>query len=142
MKQESKQYKIIIDTNIWISFLIGKNLKGLQHYIFSSTFQIVTCKEQIFELMNVLRRPKMEKFFSEKQIDDFFDLLDESACLTDIHTTVDICRDPKDNYLLALAIDANADYLISGDYDLLSLKQIKETIITSFSDFEHDFLRS
>ena len=142
MKQESKQYKIIIDTNIWISFLIGKNLKGLQHYIYSSIFQIVTCEEQIFELMNVMHRPKMEKIFSKNQINDFFDLLDESAYLTDVHSTVDICRDPKDNYLLALAIDANADYLISGDYDLLSIKQIKETIIMSFSDFEHDFLCS
>ena len=142
MKQESKQYKIIIDTNIWISFLIGKNLKGLQHYIYSSIFQIVTCEEQIFELINVLHRPKMEKIFSKNQINVFFDLLDESACLTDVHSTVDICRDPKDNYLLALAIDANADYLISGDYDLLSIKQIKGTKITSFSDFEQDFLCS
>ena len=33
MKKENKSYKIIVDTNVWISFLIGKNLKGLQKHI-------------------------------------------------------------------------------------------------------------
>ena len=140
MKPENKSYKIVIDTNVWISFLIGKNLIGLQKYIYSSTFQIVTCKEQIFELTSVLHRPKMKKFFSEIQINEFFDLFDESALLTDIHTIVNICRDPKDNYLLALSIDADAHYLISGDSDLLDIKQIGKTKITNFSDFEQIFL--
>jgi uncharacterized protein len=47
MKMANKSYKIIVDTNIWISFLIGKNLKGLQEYIDSQTVNIVTCDEQI-----------------------------------------------------------------------------------------------
>jgi predicted nucleic acid-binding protein len=33
MKKESKSYKIIVDSNIWISFLIGRNLIGLQNHI-------------------------------------------------------------------------------------------------------------
>jgi hypothetical protein len=39
MKTASKYYKVIIDSNIWISFLLGKNLKGLQKHIDS---QIIT----------------------------------------------------------------------------------------------------
>jgi putative PIN family toxin of toxin-antitoxin system len=102
MKMANKLCKIVIDTNIWISFLTGKTLKGLQKYINSTTIEVVTCKEQIFELTTVLQRPKMQKYFSETQIIEFFDLLDESVQLIDLHTTLNICRDAKDNYLLAL----------------------------------------
>jgi putative PIN family toxin of toxin-antitoxin system len=136
MKTASKSCKIIVDTNIWISFLIGKRLKGLQKYINNKTVKVVTCKEQIFELTIVLQRPKIQKYFSKTQVIEFFDLLDESVQLIDLHTIVDICRDAKDNYLLALAIDSNADYLISGDADLLDVKQMEKTCIINFSDFE------
>ncbi|MDR3269619.1 MAG: putative toxin-antitoxin system toxin component, PIN family [Tannerella sp.] len=134
-----KSCKLVIDTNVWISFLIGKSLKGLQRYINSKAVKVVTCKEQMLELTIVLQRPKMQKYFSEIQIIEFFDLLDESARLIDLHTTIDICRDAKDNYLLALAIDSDADYLISGDADLLEIKQIGKTHIVNYADFRKLF---
>lgn len=46
-----------------------------------------------------------------------------------------MCRDPKDNSPLNLAIDGNADYLVTGDSDLLILKQIKNTSIINWNDF-------
>jgi len=42
----------------------------------------------------------------------------------------------KDNYLLSLAIDSNADFLITGDNDLLLLNSIENTKIIKFIDFE------
>jgi len=57
MKKASNSFKVIIDTNIWISFLIGKNLKGLQEYIDSQIVLIVTCNEQIEELTDVFNKP-------------------------------------------------------------------------------------
>jgi len=42
----------------------------------------------------------------------------------------------KDNYLLSLAIDSNADFLITGDNDLLILSRIENTKIIKYSDFE------
>jgi putative PIN family toxin of toxin-antitoxin system len=58
------------------------------------------------------------------------------AELVDGHSVVDICRDPKDNFLLALAKDGNADYLITGDSDLLVLKEFERTKIVTLSEFE------
>ena len=49
--------------------------------------------------------------------------------------TITICRDPKDNFLLALAKDAGADYLITRDEDLLTIKQFEKTIILTLEDF-------
>jgi len=45
------------------------------------------------------------------------------------------CRDVKDNYLLALSKDADADYLITGDKDLLVLKQFENTLIVTLAQF-------
>ena len=79
MKKESKSYKIIVDSNIWISFLIGKNLSGLQNYIDAQILRIITCNEQLLELTEVFKKPKLKKYFSKEQIEEFFELLDESS---------------------------------------------------------------
>ena len=136
MKKANKSFKVIVDTNIWISFLIGKNLKGLQEYIDSQSIIIVTCNEQIQELTEVFKKEKIKKYFTFEQIGDFFELLDESSVNVVIKTKTDLCRDLKDNYLLSLAIDSNADFLISGDNDLLVLNKVESTKIIRFIDFE------
>jgi hypothetical protein len=43
-----------------------------------------------------------------------------------INSRVTVCRDLKDNYLLALARDSNANFLITGDKDLLEIKNSKK----------------
>ena len=136
MKKANKSFKIIVDTNIWISFLIGKNLKGLQEYIDSQAIIIVTCNEQIQELAEVFKKPKIKKYFTAEQIENFFELLDESSVKVDLKTKTDICRDLKDNYLISLAIDSNADFLITGDNDLIVLNKVENTSMIKFNDFE------
>ncbi len=136
MKKANRSFKIIVDTNIWISFLIGKTLKGLQNYIDNKTVIIITCEEQMQELNLVFEKPKIKKYFTSEQIVEFFELLDESSVNVDLKTKTDICRDLKDNYLLSLAIDSNADFLITGDNDLLVLRCIENAKIIKFTDFE------
>ncbi|MCK9207885.1 MAG: putative toxin-antitoxin system toxin component, PIN family [Salinivirgaceae bacterium] len=136
MKRASNFYKIIIDSNIWISFLIGKNLQGLQYYIDSKKIQLITCNEQIVELNAVFKKPKLAKYFSKKQVSVFFDLLEESSEFITLTTKSDLCRDPKDNYLVSLAIDSKADYLITSNKDLIELDKIGITSVISFADFD------
>lgn len=136
MKKANKSFKVIVDTNIWISFLIGKNLKGLQEYIDSQTIIIVTCNEQIQELTEVFKKSKIKKYFTLQQIREFFELLEESSVNVVLKTKTELCRDLKDNYLLSLAIDSDADFLITGDNDLLILTSVENTKIIKFIDFE------
>ena len=136
MKKANKSFKVIVDTNIWISFLIGKSLKSLQEYIDSQTVLIVTCNEQIRELNEVFKKPKIKKYFTPEQIREFFELLNESSVNVVIKTKTELCRDLKDNYLLSLAIDSHADFLITGDNDLLILTSIENTKIIKYIDFE------
>jgi len=55
--------------------------------------------------------------------------------LITVVSAIEVCRDPKDNFLLSLAIDGKADYLLTGDKDLLELKQIQQTKIQTLTDF-------
>ncbi|HEY9122940.1 MAG TPA: putative toxin-antitoxin system toxin component, PIN family [Bacteroidales bacterium] len=135
MKKANKSFKIIIDTNIWISFLIGKNLNGLQNHIENQNIRIITCIEQLIELSEVFKKTKLRRFFKKDQIEEFFELLDESAECIEINTKTDLCRDPKDNYLISLAIDSKADFLITGDKDILELSKVGNTIIAKFTEF-------
>jgi putative PIN family toxin of toxin-antitoxin system len=139
MKKASKSYKVIIDSNIWISFLIGKSLKGLQNHLNSDDIIIATCDEQIQELVDVFKKPKIKKHLSQEQVDDFMELLVESSEKVKLKTKSNICRDSKDNYLVSLSIDSKANYLITGDLDLLELKQIGITKILKYSDFQKIF---
>jgi predicted nucleic acid-binding protein len=55
--------------------------------------------------------------------------------ITYVESRIKLCRDPKDDFLLSLAKDSKADYLITGDYDLLELKEIGKTKILTIAEF-------
>lgn len=61
--------------------------------------------------------------------------IEEYAIFVEVKSVVDICRDPKDNFLLALAKDGKANILLSGDNDLLTLGKFGKTNILTISDF-------
>lgn len=136
MKKGNNCLKIIVDSNIWISFLIGKSLSRLHYHIDSKRVCVLSCREQMRELKEVFNRPRIQKLFSKQQIVDFFDLLEESSQIIPLRTNINLCRDSKDNYLLSLAVDGKADYLITGDNDLLVLNKVENTRIISFRDFD------
>ncbi|MFN2262353.1 MAG: putative toxin-antitoxin system toxin component, PIN family, partial [Psychroflexus sp.] len=55
--------------------------------------------------------------------------------LIKVKSDIQLCRDEKDNFLLNLSIDSKADYLITGDNDLLVLDKIEQTQIMNFREF-------
>ena len=64
--------RIIIDTNLWISFLIGKKLYRLEELLNSHKLVLVTSTEQISEFLEVINREKFRKYFSKEQAIRFF----------------------------------------------------------------------
>lgn len=89
----------------------------------------------IEEFIDVVSRPKFKKFFSKKDIEKILEYFDEFGEMVSVQTNINVCRDEKDNFLLNLAIDSKANYLITGDKDLLDLKNFEETKIITFSNF-------
>lgn len=71
----------------------------------------------------------------------FINELEDSSEFVSTKTDVDLCRDPKDNFLLNLSIDGKADFLITGDKDLLVLEKIESTQIVTLAEFKRSGLR-
>jgi uncharacterized protein len=131
--------KVILDTNLWISFLISRKLDFLDDLVISGKIQLIFSRELIEEFITVAQRPKFEKYFSNENIKDLLKFFDSYGKLINVKSSVEECRDYKDNFLLNLAIDSNANYLVTGDDDLLTIKKINKTKIITWADFLVDF---
>jgi putative PIN family toxin of toxin-antitoxin system len=97
--------------------------------------QLLFSKELIEEILEVSSRPKFKKYFAQHDFEKLIAIFDSIGELVEVKTDVKDCRDLKDNFLLNLAIDGRAKYLISGDLDLLSLKKVEKTKIISMAHF-------
>jgi putative PIN family toxin of toxin-antitoxin system len=133
-----KVSRIIIDTNLWISFLITRDFSKLDEIIFSRQGILIFSQELLDEFLDVARRPKFRRFFSPADIEEIIETIDEYAEFVTVQTKIEVCRDHKDNFLLSLSIDGNADFLLTGDKDLLDLNKFGETTIKTISEFLKD----
>lgn len=128
--------KIIIDTNLWISFLIGKKLSTLKALLTNKNVEIYVCDELIAEFKDVAFRDKFKKYISFEDVNATLKLFDVYCTHIRITGTAKSpVRDAKDLYLLSLADSLLADYILTGDKDLLVLEKHNQTVITTFSDF-------
>ncbi|HET8854516.1 MAG TPA: putative toxin-antitoxin system toxin component, PIN family, partial [Salinimicrobium sp.] len=84
-------------------------------------------------------RPKFKNYFSKKDVEKIFEYFDHFGELIIVESDIKICRDEKDNFLLNLSVDSKANYLITGDKDLLILNNIEKTKIRTLSDFIKEF---
>ena len=129
--------RVVIDTNIWISFLIGKTFSGLSEAIISGQVIVLFSNDLFSELIEVLNRPKFKKYFSASAIEELIALLYKKIELIEIINHFNDCRDPKDNFLLDLAVSGHANYLVTGDADLLILNPFQGVEIISYQAFQN-----
>jgi uncharacterized protein len=127
----NKSLRLVIDTNLWISFIISKKLNLLEPIVFAENTRILFCSELVEELQVTITKPKLKKYFSENALEEMLTVFDPYIDFITVKSTVSICRDPNDNFLLALAKDGKANYLLTGDNDLLDIGKYEKTIINS-----------
>ena len=132
--------RIIIDTNLWISFLIGlKSSPAVRNILTDGTVSIVMTDILQQEIMTVASRPKFARYFAPEACDRLLAFLrarSEDYPLGDIPQR---CRDPKDDYLLELARVADAYILVTGDKDLTDLLQFGRCQIMTLAEFKKRF---
>lgn len=131
----NKVSRIILDTNLWISFLISKDFSKLDEILFQKKAVLVFSKELLDEFLEVTKRPKFRRFFSKTDVENILETIDEYADFVIVKSKITICRDPKDNFLLALAKDGKADFLLTGDNDLLTIGVFEKTSLETISNF-------
>lgn len=134
--------KIIIDTNIWISFLIGHQSEFARQVLSDLRFDIYVCPQLMDEIQDVASRSKIVKYLNADDLSDLLAIINAFCHNVVISKQVpsSSVRDPKDLYLLSLAETIGADYIVSGDADLLFLGQHKQTQIIKLADFKRMFL--
>ena len=135
MRQNNRHVRVIIDTNLCISMLIGKRTNLLRQVFASSRYELAISEALIDEILTVTARPKFAQYFDAEDVKDFVGFLRENAIRFKVNSIPQRCRDPKDDFLLELAIVADADILLSGDADLTDMKQIGHCRIMTASEF-------
>ena len=131
---QNSEKRIIIDTNLWISFLLTSFYEKLDRIITQDT-SLLFSEELIEEFVEVTKRRKFKKYFSESDVESLIIKIRKIALFIIVKTEVETCRDVKDNFLLSLCIDGKATHLITGDKDLLILKSYQGTEILTINDY-------
>jgi putative PIN family toxin of toxin-antitoxin system len=136
---ENEKKRLVVDAQCWVSYLLKPSFLSRMEIVFGSEYCLL-CSGMLFrELDKAIRKPYLAKRIIRTDYEELIFKLRSVAEHIDVHSVVEICRDPKDNYLLALAKDGNADYLITGDTDLHILKEFESTKIVDLSEFENIF---
>ena len=130
--------KIVLDANVIIAGFAARGLCESILEVCLSEHAIVFSDDLLDE---ILRNLRLKIKLPENIVDNISEFLREHANFSiPIPLAADVCRDPDDIKILGLAVASNADYIVTGDNDLLVLKSFQNIpILTprSFSDILH-----
>ena len=110
---------IILDSNIWISYVITKQLQTLVALIHKHQLTVLTSENLVEEIQGVLSRPKFKKYLKHSDIKEVITLHLKLCQLMGTQETTNQLTDTKDNFLLDLYNKGKATILVSGDKVLL-----------------------
>ena len=129
----------LLDTNQLVSSLLSTH--GPQGQLVDAwrrrAFVLFLAPGQIDVVANVLARPKITKKYRISAGDRhaFIELLHAEAIIAPHAGRPGVCRDPDDDYLLGCVAAAGIEYLVSGDADLLVIRQYRDVMIVDARHF-------
>lgn len=128
--------QFVIDTNVLVSsILIKKSSSDTALKKARSLGNLLFSEATVQELQTTLNRSKFDRYISLQVRSEFIFRLRLASELFEILERVDLCRDEKDNKFLEVAINGKADYLITGDNDLLVLRPFQDVKIMTVNEF-------
>ncbi|HLE72630.1 MAG TPA: putative toxin-antitoxin system toxin component, PIN family [Anaerolineales bacterium] len=135
--------RAVVDTNVLASALIrrqgvaGQVLQNLR----DGRFTIIYSVPLLVELVEVLSRPQVQRKYHilSDDITALINLIRLRGELVSPTRQVDACRDPEDNRVLEAAVEGNAVAIVSGDADLLDMKEFEAIPILRVAEFLAQF---
>jgi len=128
--------RVVVDTNVFVSRLLRFNSvpgraaeKAVHHAI------LLVSQATMSELADVLAQAKFDRYVTIEQRLQFIRLIAHTARFVPIVHAVRECRDPKDDKFLEVALNGEADVIITGDAGLLGMRPWREIAILSSSDY-------
>ncbi len=134
--------RVVLDTNIFVSSLLVK--EGLSAQVLDAwrerKFLLATSPTLVSEIQSTLNYPRIRRKYNitNKDITQLITLLAEDALVVpgDIETASgSVPDDPADEAVLACALDAEADLVVSGDRHLLDLAEYRGIRILTVREF-------
>lgn len=128
----SDEVRVVIDTIVFVSSLASP--KSTPKQAIDVAFEVATLlvsDATLTELVEVLHRPKFARYFSLPDARNIIDRLANEAAFVLVAHSAKRSRDRKDDAFLDLAVAGRADWLVTGDRDLLVLGSIERTRIVT-----------
>jgi putative PIN family toxin of toxin-antitoxin system len=120
------KFFIVVDNNILISrLLLPNSLPAVAVRLALNEGIMLISEEVLLELTDVFNRKKFDKYVSLDERKEFICQLEVIAYKVEIVEKLKVCRDPKDDKFLELAVNGKAKFIITGDEDLLVLNTFK-----------------
>ncbi|MEA3408298.1 MAG: putative toxin-antitoxin system toxin component, PIN family [Chloroflexota bacterium] len=130
--------RVLLNTNVLISYLLSPQRKSPVNRILEAAFlgqiDLLFPKEVLDGLRRKIpQKPYLAERISPQQLEELVVLLGEiSESIPTITMEIPaVTRDPKDDYLIAYALVGRADYLVTGDLDLLILEKVEDVEIVT-----------
>ena len=128
--------RFILDTNVIVSALAFPSSKPRQVLDAARKEGMVLASlDTLEELVRTLRRPKLAAYITAAEREAFLEAFSATVELVEVKERLALCRDPHDDKFLELAVAGGADYLITGDADLLVMERFRTTAILAPAAF-------
>ncbi len=128
--------RLVFDTNIIISAMLFEGSKPSKAFgVGIKQGVILFSSSTLSELEDVLWRKKFDPYISHEERKQFLSSFILHSTPVEINETITECRDSKDNKFLELAVCGKADFIISGDKDLLILNPFRNIQILTPHNF-------
>ncbi|MBN2037249.1 MAG: putative toxin-antitoxin system toxin component, PIN family [Chitinispirillaceae bacterium] len=133
MRRSGRDTTVVLDTNVLISYFWSSAtcMRIVRALLLEDRFSAVISPAMIQEFDDVVSRPKIKRIIGELDAKLFRREYLLSAIQVFPQKTVSLCKDPNDNMMLECAVESGADFLVSGDKDLLRLGSIGRTRIVT-----------
>ena len=127
--------KCVVDTNVLISAALSKGVpfRIVEHLIKNNA--LIFSKETISELSSIITQSKFDIYVSAEDREAYVNNLILSADLVIIDNLIQGCRDRDDDKFLETAVKGDAQFIISGDQDLLTIHRFEGIDIVTVQDF-------
>jgi putative PIN family toxin of toxin-antitoxin system len=86
----AKKHRIILDTNLWISFLLSKEFSKLDKLLLHGKAKLLFSEELIEEFLSVVTRPKLKKYFTHSDVQNLLATIYEIAEFIDVKSDIAI----------------------------------------------------
>jgi uncharacterized protein len=128
--------RLILDTNVIVSALAFPSSKPRQAFDAArERGRVLASPDTLEELVRTLRRPKLAAYITAAEREAFLEAFPAMVELVEVKERLALCRDPRDDRFLELAAAGGADYLVTGDADLLVMGRFRGTAILAPATF-------